>query len=249
MTDLTHFALVSDIHGNLPALEVVTADLKSRRINTVINLGDHLSGPLWPLETARFLMQQDWIHITGNHDRKTVSQPPAEHNPSDRYAYQSISGVELAWLGSLPADLHLGEQIFLFHGAPGSDTTYLLENIVNERLSLAAPADIRARLKDVKTPLLLCGHTHKTRVVLMDDGQLIVNPGSVGLPAYSDDTPVFHVCENGSPHARYAVLEKSPAGWKVELISLMYDYKKAAERARLNNRPDWQHCLLTGFAR
>ncbi len=48
------FALVSDIHGNLPALEAVLRDVHRRGVSTVVNLGDSLSGPLWPLETAEF---------------------------------------------------------------------------------------------------------------------------------------------------------------------------------------------------
>jgi predicted phosphodiesterase len=52
-------SFVSDIHGNLPALEAVVKDIDRRGVDAVINLGDSLSGPLMPLETARFLMAQD----------------------------------------------------------------------------------------------------------------------------------------------------------------------------------------------
>lgn len=58
-------ALLSDIHGNLAALEAVAADIELRGVDQVANLGDSLSGPLLPLETARFLMAQDWIHLAG----------------------------------------------------------------------------------------------------------------------------------------------------------------------------------------
>lgn len=63
-------ALVSDIHGNLAALEAVAADFKRRGVDAVANLGDSLSGPLLPLETAQFLMAQDWTHLAGNHERQ-----------------------------------------------------------------------------------------------------------------------------------------------------------------------------------
>ena len=63
-------ALVSDVHGNLLALEAVAADIKRRGADLVVNIGDSLSGPLRPLETAQFLMAQDWINLAGNHERQ-----------------------------------------------------------------------------------------------------------------------------------------------------------------------------------
>lgn len=54
-------ALLSDIHGNLPALRAVMADLARRGVDRVVNLGDSLSGPLLPQATAECLMAQDWL--------------------------------------------------------------------------------------------------------------------------------------------------------------------------------------------
>jgi len=55
---MTSIALIADIHGNLPAIEAVAADIAARGISRVVNLGDHVSGPLWPRETIDFLMRQ-----------------------------------------------------------------------------------------------------------------------------------------------------------------------------------------------
>ena len=79
------------------------------------------------------------------------------------------------------------------------------------RTRLAAPTEIEARLGGTRSPVMLCGHTHIPRVVQLPAGALVVNPGSVGLPAYDDVFPEYHVVETGSPHARYALLEKEPA--------------------------------------
>ena len=68
-------ALVSDIHGNLPALEAVVEDIERRGVDAIVNLGDSLSGPLMPLETARFLMAQDWVQLAGNHERQLLTGP------------------------------------------------------------------------------------------------------------------------------------------------------------------------------
>ena len=57
-------AVLADIHGNLPALEAVVADLQNRRADQIVNLGDCVSGPLWRKETAELLMALDWPTVT-----------------------------------------------------------------------------------------------------------------------------------------------------------------------------------------
>lgn len=249
---MSPLALLSDIHGNLLALECVVADLHRRGVQRVFNLGDHLSGPLWPKETAQFLMAQDWIQILGNHDRQLVSQNPAQHSPSDRYAFEQLNEPELNWLRSLPSSLEVENEFWepaflLFHGSPSSDTIYFLETVEHGRARLATQAEIKERLGKTPRRIMLCGHTHIPRVVELPEQILIVNPGSVGLPAYDDVLPEYHVVETGSPHARYALLEKRDGSWLVELIALEYDHHRAAEQARLNGRPDWEIALRTGF--
>ena len=85
-------------------------------------------------------------------------------------------------------------------------------------------------------------------MVSLAGGPLIVNPGSVGLPAYTDDLPCSHAMEAGSPHARYALLTKTVAGWHVELMQAPYDHERAARLALENGRPDWAQWLRTGRA-
>ena len=79
--------------------------------------------------------------------------------------------------------------------------------------------------------------------------RLIVNPGSVGLPAYTDLEPK-HSMEMGAPHARYAVLERRKASepWQVSFRVVAYDWNGAAERAKAKGREDWAHALRTGYA-
>jgi len=240
-------AIVSDIHGNLPALKQVAADIQRRQVDAVFNLGDHISGPLWPKETLHFLMRQDWFHIRGNHDRQLVEQNPGQHGLSDRYAFQRLGEDELEWLANLPATLEPLDGFLLFHGAPADDRTYLLETVEHGRARLAVRAEIMARLGGVRSPVMICGHTHIPRVVEVPGEMLIINPGSVGLPAYDDETPEHHVMETGSPLARYAVLENVDGRWTVEWIAIPYDFQQAADQARKNNRPDWEIALRTGF--
>lgn len=245
---MTRIAIISDIHGNLPALQAVIADLRTRNAARVVNLGDHASGPLWPAATLDLLIEQDWISIAGNHDRQLVSQPPEQHGASDRHAYAELTARHRAWLAALPAQAHLSHDILLCHGTPDSDSRPLLETVAHGGARLALPAEIRRRLGGEAAPIILCGHTHLPRLVQLDQ-TLIINPGSVGLPAYEDDSPEPHVVENGSPHARYALLDATERGWQVAFIALDYDHGVAAAQAERNGRSDWAAALRTGHMR
>jgi putative phosphoesterase len=240
-------AIVSDIHGNILALEKVVADIEARQVDCVFNLGDHISGPLYPKETLQFLMKQDWVHILGNHDRQLISQNPQQHGLSDKYAFSFLNDSDLDWLRILPASTIVNNQFFLFHGTPSSDNTYLLETVEHGNARLATHAEITQRLDGAISQIMLCGHTHIPRVVEIPQNILIVNPGSVGLPAYSDETPEYHVMETGSHRARYTILEYKNSNWQAEMITVGYDYQQAAQQARKNGRLDWEYALQTGF--
>jgi hypothetical protein len=77
-------------------------------------------------------------------------------------------------------------------------------------------------------------------------GALVVNPGSVGWPAYGDDHPYPHVMEAGTPHARYAVVDDSTGTWHAEFRTVVYDWDGAATVADANGRPDVAAALRTG---
>src|SRR5208337_3084558 len=96
-------AVIADIHGNLRALEAVQADLRAQSPDLVVNLGDHLSGPLQAAATADALMGTGYVHIRGNHDRRLLDHPPDAMRPSDRAAHDQIDDRHRAWLRQLPA--------------------------------------------------------------------------------------------------------------------------------------------------
>ena len=259
-------ALVSDIHGNLAALKAVIEDLRRRQPDAVVNLGDTLSGPLLPQETAELLRPLDWLHVGGNHERQLLTLPLNRQNPSDAFTSGATNSACKAWIAShadpCDARLHagrlwperLGPDVALCHGSPRSDVEYLLETPVGEVALLATATEIEERLDNRLAPhitLLACGHTHVPRSLRTASGLLIVNPGSVGLPAYDDDHPLpqssYHRIENGSPDARYAVVEKVNGQWRCELISVAYDFETMAEVADGHGRPDWAHAIRPGY--
>lgn len=238
-------AAVSDIHGNLPALEAVVRDFTRRGVDAVVNLGDHLSGPLLPAETATYLMAQDWTQLAGNHERQLL-EDSGTLGASDEYARARLSSEARSWIATLRPAQRFDDDVYLCHGTPSSDLVYLLESVDTEGARLATEDEVASRAGELSASLVLCGHSHVPRAVRTVRGQLLVNPGSVGLQAYDWDVPLPHVVSNGSPDARYAILERGADGWTASLISVPYDYRPMAKLARDNGRPDWEIALLTG---
>jgi predicted phosphodiesterase len=247
-------AVLSDIHGNLPALQAVLEDIEAQGVDQVVNLGDILSGPLLPAETADFLMARDFVTIAGNHERQLLKLwdrgPQAwDTASSDGYAATKIGAEHARWMRAIPAFHWLQPDALLVHGTPGSDLVYWLETVTPAgEVRVATAGEVAQRLAsgpDVSAAsLILCGHTHVPRVV-RSGATLIVNPGSVGLQAYEDAHPP-HRTENGAPEARYAVVERRRAGWAVQLRAVPYDWAEASRLAAEHGRPDWAYALATG---
>src|SRR4051812_25508739 len=158
-------AVVSDIHGNLPALEAVVADISARHVDLIVNLGDNLSGPLLPRETAAYLMAREWIHLAGNHERQLLSTNPSDRYASDEYALTQLTERELDWLATLRPCVELNTEVLLCHGTPSSDVHYLLETVTPSGIRLATAQEIDERLGNDGHALVMCGHTHVPRAV------------------------------------------------------------------------------------
>jgi putative phosphoesterase len=240
-------AVVSDIHGNLPALEAVIGDFAQRGVDTVVNLGDSLSGPLLPLETAQLLMANGWVQLAGNHERQVLTGAPGIWNASDDFTHSQLTSRELAWMASLTPQASFNHDVLLCHGTPKSDVTYLLETVEPTHVRIASLREVDARLGDVDASLILCGHSHVPRAVRSSKDQLVVNPGSVGLPAFRAGHNKPHKIETGSPDARYAIVEKSGESWAVSLVSVPYAHRSMVKLARERQRDDWAEALATGY--
>lgn len=243
---MSRIAVLSDIHGNLPALEAVVDDAHRRGCDTFINLGDIVSGPLWPVETAAFLRPLAWPTIAGNHERQLLTQTREEMGTSDRYADRVIGETEREWLRTLPPVLAWRPDIFLCHGTLDSDLDYMLHDVSEADVRDATPDAVAARVAGRGERLILCGHTHIPRRVTLPGGRTVANPGSVGLPAYDWDRPHYHVMETGTPAARYAIVDGGTLA--VDLIAVDYDHENAARKADAEGRGDWAVALRTGRA-
>ena len=237
--------VISDIHGNLPALEAVLSRLDALAVDHIVNLGDCASSPLWPAETVAILRSRAMSHVRGNHDRAMGAASSDELGTSDSYAWKALDPEARAWLAGLSAEITV-EGVLCFHACPGNDSTYLMEEVQNGYLVPSPIPTIELRLAERTAPLMLCGHSHQPRAARLASGSIVLNPGSVGNPAYCDTNPA-HVSESGMPHASFAIVTLGEE-IAIEHHFVVYDWERAARRAQDNGRADWAHALRTGRA-
>lgn len=244
------FAAMADIHGNAGALKAVLDDIAHLGIRDVVNLGDCFSGPMDADQVGDLLLLVDAAGentVRGNHDRYLLQTPLADMGLSDRHARQRLAERHMDWLRHLPVTRVWRNDIFLCHATPSADDVYWLERVTEEGDVVMRPqAEIEALADGIEQSLILCGHSHTPRIVQLADGRLVVNPGSVGCPAYRDEEPVPHRVETGNPLASYAIMEKDGHGWSVVFRAIPYDHMAASRLAASNGRAEWAEALATG---
>ncbi len=200
-------AILADIHANVWALEAVLGHAAEQGVDGYVNLGDSLYGPLKPHATYERLMEEEvLVTIQGNQDRLIYEAGERDLGaiPTLAYVIRDLGEEPIHWLSELPRTAVIENDIYLCHGTPGSDTIYLLEDIMDGSPQVRSEAAIRELLQGVRQPVVLCGHTHIPRVVELSHGQLVINPGSVGVPAYDDVDPVHYRMQNFSKKAARA---------------------------------------------
>jgi putative phosphoesterase len=164
-------AALYDIHGNLPALDAVLAEVEA---DVIVVGGDFVAGP-WPAETLERLrsLGGDVRFIRGNADREVVDDGPGRAPPEVMdFVRERLTPEDLDFLRGLPLTESLGSVVFC-HATPRND-----EEIFTR---ISPDAQWRAALAGVDAEVVVCGHTHVQfdRVV---DGIRLVNAGSVGMP-------------------------------------------------------------------
>jgi len=244
------FAAIADIHGNCAALKAVLDDIAALGIRDIVNLGDCFSGPLEADHAGDLLLLLDLKaerSVRGNHDRYLIEKAADQLEASDAYAHRQMAFRHFDWLRKLPFSMVWRDDIFLCHATPQDDNLYWLETVSPQgHVTLRPQGEIEALAQGIEQSLILCGHSHIARMVSLSDGRLIVNPGSVGQPAYDDDAPYFHRIETGHAMASYAVIEKTESGWAPTFRNVAYDHMAMSRLAAENGRPEWASALATG---
>jgi len=245
--ELMRFAAISDVHGNCFALEAVLRDIAAQGIAEIVNLGDHLSGPLEPSRTADLLIERGFPSVRGDQDRILVELWQA--GASSRGDFQQLERRHFDWMATMRPTLVYRDEVYLCHAAPKDDAAFWLDYPATDGGMRPSPIEaIEAGAVGIEASLILCGHTHIPRVVRLRDGRMIVNPGSVGLPGYEAQTPAPYKVEVGTPDACYAILDRTRAGWSTSIRYVPYDTSTVAEMARSKGMRVWANALATGWA-
>jgi putative phosphoesterase len=186
-------AVLCDVHGNLPALEAVVAELASIDVDRIVCGGDVVAGP-FPRECLDKLVDLDAVFVRGNADRESPRAPDGTWE----WIVAKLGPESVEFLRELPKAVSLGGVLYC-HGSPRDDDEILTRVSSDERF--------RAALEGVDERLVVGGHTHVQfeRVV---DGIRFVNAGSIGIP-YEGKQGAFWVLLDGENvdfrHTPYAV--------------------------------------------
>jgi putative phosphoesterase len=211
------FAVLSDIHGNLPALEAVFKDLEPFSLDGIIVAGDYIGGPQ-PNETIRLLRSMKGWMIRGNSDDNLIRYSKGKASDSwrdskqwalTRWTYRKLDVEILVFLKSLPQQrvVKIGNTspIRVVHGShrDPSESIYPVDD----------PGLIKIVFSEVKEPVFICGHTHISWAI-EQPGRLALNPGAVCGPL------------NGYVGAEYALLSWENYQWNAELRKVPYDIER-----------------------
>lgn len=246
-------ALLADIHGNLPALEAVAAELERLQPDMVVVDGDLINAVPFSPEVIDFVRSTSWVVLRGNHefyylDYGSERAWPGCDDP-DRWGQlhwlmERISPSQGAYLAALPDDLTLylpGTQpLRIAHGVPGRNRVGFYRS--------QPDSAIAAEITHVRERTLVSAHTHVQidRRVRLEDGMqaaLAMDPHA-GADLYArglaEPLRSWHVINPGSvglpldgrPRAQFAMLESvaeaaEPGGWRVTHHTVEYDHRRA----------------------
>jgi len=206
-------AIISDIHGNMPALEAVTANIEQWQPDIVFVNGDSVNRGPYSLETWQFVQQRGWGHTRGNHEEYMIDRLDSDYPPDKRYlrlfkmsawTFQQFNG-EVAALQSLPDEQAWyapdGSECRLRHASMQGITDGIR----------AASSDERIKTQIAPPPaVFVTSHTHHPFVRQVDQ-TIVVNSGSVGSPS------------DGDVRASYARVCWQDGKWSAEIERVSYD--------------------------
>ncbi len=231
---MTTLAVLSDLHGNLSALEAAEADLAHRKVDQVVILGDlvgYLTRPNRVVQRVALRMaQKGWRVIAGNYDLAVVAggdegverflKPGIGELPRQVFDWtcEKVNPQIRELLSTFPKDLSFelaGVPCLAVHGSPDGVRDYVFPDRPQEHLA--------AWLEDRGVRCLFMGHTHQPFVRNLPQG-LVVNPGSLGQP------------KDGDPRPSYALVNLK--NLKAKIVRLDYELENEAELIREAGLPE-----------
>ncbi len=232
--------VLADIHGNLPALRAVLADVDREAPDALVVAGDVVAGPLVRESLELLSARSEPTHwISGNSEREALAVydgAPAADDPSGRAAAWSALALDREWrdeLASWPIAVTLEDACFC-HGSPRRD---------DEILTALTPDDVFATvLADVPERLVVGGHTHRQFVRTVRPDLVYANAGSIGLPYEGRRGAFWMLVRDGRPELRETEYDFDAAVAELRAAGLPFD-DQLQESLIAPADPDW----VSGF--
>ena len=232
-----HTALISDIHGNLVALDAVLAELGNESIDQILCLGDVVEGGPQPLAVLERLRELGCPIVMGNTDERMstarLDEPRTPDLPpeyaTELWCVDQLTSADRAMISSFPLTmtLPLSDDTMLlgFHGSPRKNTEGIFATTSND--------DLAQILDGCKATILAGGHTH-TQLVRRYLDMIFINPGSVGLP-YEWTTSDTH--PRRPPWAEYAIVTTSHGHVSIDLRRTPINVAVVIRSAEMSGMP------------
>ncbi len=225
--------LLSDIHGNWPALSAVARTFVPESFDAILNCGDTLVYAPFHNEVITWLRRYRVVSICGNTDRKVQKllrgksfKKPAKQEKRVMYeqAAEKLTKENALWLLALKKSATLklaGRKIALFHGSPADHNEFLFPDTPCSRF-----AELAATVGSRGVEIVITGHSH-TPYLKKVAGVWFINPGSVGR--------MF----DGNPQAACAILKLGPRSGEISLTPhrVSWDLEEMAARLHLDHCP------------
>jgi putative phosphoesterase len=231
------FAIISDIHANLHALEATWEDIERQKPDLVYCLGDLVGYGAFPNEVIEFIRECEISTVMGNYDEGVgfdmddcgCAYKTAEEDRLGKlsllWTREHTTADNKTFLQELPLQIRIEARrphLLLVHGSPRKINEYLYED--------RPKTSFERIVKLAGTDVLLYGHTHIPYTKTIDN-TLFVNSGSVGKP------------KDGDPRGSYVIL-KTGRRTNVEIRRVRYDVKAAANAIRGSDLPEYFADLL-----
>ena len=210
------FAVLSDIHGNRPALEATLADLSF--VDKILCCGDIVGYYPDVNEVCEILQEREVFAIRGNHDAYVLGL--LEPDPAKREKYYTdwtrshLSEDSRRWLASLPEERKINADelsLHLRHASPWDEETYIYPD-----------SPLLAKISLKRNEVLILGHTHHAMLMRAGEG-LVLNPGSVGQPRDWNPMAGYALIDTMSGHIEHRRVTYDVKGFQTRLQSLGWD--------------------------
>ena len=226
-------AFFSDVHANLPALEVVLEDIKREKPDRVFCLGDLVGYHVWPEEVVSMIRKNHIPTLRGNHE-EALQLSSIESETNSAITQSLISSETKNYLLGLKGEITItcefegkSLNLWMVHGSPKAIDDYMTIDYPEQ--------EVLAMMRKRSADMLLCGHTHLPFHRIIQDGDSlkhVINVGSVGKPKDGDVRTGYVLAD-----LQKLISAEKPLSWQPKFRRLSYDRELSVQALRKSEFP------------